>query len=42
MPTTTERFVSIRNYEEVPGTVKEVRHMFHDIRNIPALGLKRD
>lgn len=42
MPTTTERFVSVRNYEEVPGTVKEVRHMFNDIRNLSVLGLKRD
>jgi len=42
MPTATERFVSVWNYEEVPGTVKEVRQMFHDIRNLSVLGLKRD
>jgi hypothetical protein len=29
-------------YEEVPVTVKEVWHMFHDIRNLSVLGLKRD
>jgi len=41
MPTITGRLVSICNYEEVPGTVKEVRHMFHII-SLSVLGLKWD